>query len=384
MVVEGVQRGFLFMYVWVVSSITPLISPGGYLGQKAMNFIDYFALSGLSLMERRHMTSRYLVVKKRIGTADGNSTEDQRIHLLDFEGQGTLPPIIILHGICSCGADYYPLIRQLQRNSRRVVALDLPGHGLSVSNLDMTLEQMVELSVEAVQQCVDEIHPVRQGATTDSTPATSTHFSSSSSSSPLLESPSSDRPILLGNSLGGFVATKCAASGAIDLGGLVLMSPGGAPLSHDELNRVHDIFGMKTLGDASRFVERVLGKEDNDLPFGVRHVLGWAARERSLRPSVQRIFNQAISSNTDVFRLLPAELQRVNCPVLLVWGKKEEVFLEHHFEWFHLHFRSRRTQRTQVFRPEKLGHVPQLDGEMLAGAVAAFLRDTDYDSNSYV
>jgi pimeloyl-ACP methyl ester carboxylesterase len=57
------------------------------------------------------------------------------LHVLDFEGYGHLPPIMLLHGISSCAADYFSVILRLQQQSQRVVAVDLPGHGRSFSNL---------------------------------------------------------------------------------------------------------------------------------------------------------------------------------------------------------------------------------------------------------
>lgn len=62
--------------------------------------------------------------------------------------------MLILHGISSCGADYYPLVRHLQKHSCRVLALDLPGHGLSVSSLDMSLKEMVCICVYMRPVCM--------------------------------------------------------------------------------------------------------------------------------------------------------------------------------------------------------------------------------------
>ena len=77
-----------------------------------------------------------------------------------------------------------------------------------------------------------------------------------------------------------------------------------------------------------------------------------------------------------MFRLSAEDLGSIQSPVLLVWGKREEVFTEEHFEWFNTHLCARTQQRTQVFRPDKLGHIPHLDGAMLSGAIAAFLHDS--------
>ncbi|MEZ4463478.1 MAG: alpha/beta fold hydrolase [bacterium] len=53
-----------------------------------------------------------------------------RIHALEA-GRGPLPPVLILHGLGSCAADEARLIRALVPRCRAVLALDLPGHGLS-------------------------------------------------------------------------------------------------------------------------------------------------------------------------------------------------------------------------------------------------------------
>lgn len=350
-----------------------VLTPGGYLNQKAMEWIDHFTLSGLSLLERSQMTSRYLSLEHN---EKGNHTETaQRIHLLDFKGSGALPPVILLHGISSCGADYYPLVRELQKSHVRVIALDLPGHGLSASSLDMALDELVDLAVAVVQRCIAEVNAAQASV-----------------------GRADERCFLVGNSLGGFIACKVAAATAADVGGLVLMSPAGAPLSENELARVHSIFQMETLRDACDFVELVLGRSDSDaqgrlkstIPFGVRHVLGWAARERCMRPSVKRIFDEV---TTMVFKLSAEELKSITCPVLLVWGGKEEIFLEQHFKWFEQYLSAAKPsdalahrhatdskRRLQIFRPDHLGHVPHLDGALLASVISAWGDDGLADS----
>ena len=52
-----------------------------------------------------------------------------RGHVLDLAGTGSGPPIVLLHGLGSCSADYVPLMRMLRARHRRVLAPDLPGHG---------------------------------------------------------------------------------------------------------------------------------------------------------------------------------------------------------------------------------------------------------------
>ena len=58
---------------------------------------------------------------------------------MDFDGHGQLPPVVLLHGLSSSAADYYPLIRCLQSQHSRVVALDLPVNPIVYVNLYTTL-----------------------------------------------------------------------------------------------------------------------------------------------------------------------------------------------------------------------------------------------------
>lgn len=44
------------------------------------------------------------------------------VHVLVFESrssEGLLPPIVLLHGVCSTAHDYAPLVRRLRRRHRR-------------------------------------------------------------------------------------------------------------------------------------------------------------------------------------------------------------------------------------------------------------------------
>ena len=355
-----------------------ILTPGGYLSRKAMEAIDHFTLRSLNFIssELKHHTINITLdsnsnshnnnnnnnILSPESTTTSNINNDnnginsksinQEIHVLDFKGNGTLPTMILLHGISSCGADYYPLIRHLQVQARRVIAIDLPGHGLSASSLDLTLPELVEVSTKTVERCIEELN---------------------------LNDDYPDYPqgkcILLGNSLGGFVASRYAATtGKNDIGGLVLMSPAGAPLSEEELNHIKHVFNMNTLGDACYFVEKVLGKPRHHIPFGVRHVVGWAARERVLRPSVQRMFDEA---SIGEIRLTEHEVGQIPCPVLLVWGMQESVFSEKHFDWFEHHLKKRKghaNSKLQVYRPHSLGHIPQLDGALITGAITAFVQ----------
>ncbi|HNH48399.1 MAG TPA: alpha/beta hydrolase, partial [Myxococcota bacterium] len=59
------------------------------------------------------------------------ATSGGEVHLMEADGQGSGPPILMLHGLGSCSADYFFLMPALRKKARRIITLDFPGHGAS-------------------------------------------------------------------------------------------------------------------------------------------------------------------------------------------------------------------------------------------------------------
>jgi len=217
-----------------------------------------------------------------------------------------------------------------------VIALDLPGHGYTKANIEQSLSELEGLMVLALETCLKKLKV--------------------------------GKCHLLGNSLGGFVACKFASRHASKLHSLVLVSPAGAPLSDKELEEMKKLFTMQTLGDSMAFLERVLGKQKG-LPFGLRHLAGWACLVRSRRPSVKRILQEATIQN----RITNKDLAAISCPVLLMWGQEEAVFDENKLAYFTTHLRQ---DKLRVSRPKGMGHVPHLDVSSVTKEIVDFITST--------
>jgi hypothetical protein len=59
------------------------------------------------------------------------ATRVGRMHVLDSAGSGSLPPIVVLHGLSANALCYAGLLQRFAPHCRRVIAPDMPAHGFS-------------------------------------------------------------------------------------------------------------------------------------------------------------------------------------------------------------------------------------------------------------
>ena len=67
------------------------------------------------------------------------------------------------------------------------------------------------------------------------------------------------------------------------------------------------------------------------------------------------------------------ELQSITCPILLIWGEREQVFEEAHLKFF-VDTLSKHT-KFRVIRPEGMGHVPHLNPLLITQIVKDFITE---------
>lgn len=241
-----------------------------------------------------------------------------RVHLVDVRGEGSMPPVVMLHGLSSSATDYGPMMRRVRRWSRRVIAPDLPGHGLSEAPPPEATTRDV---VDAIGRALDEV----------------------------LDEPA----VLFGNSLGGFAAIRYALRRSGRVSGLFLLSPAGAWSNATEFGGLLDALQVDDLSKARAFVRRVLPSASWS---SARHnvgLLAWGVRVRMGRPSVRRLIARA--SEEDL--LDPSELSAMDMPITLIWGRRERLLPRSHFEFFRRHF----PPHARYEMPPSFGHAPFID-----------------------
>lgn len=213
---------------------------------------------------------------------------------LELEGDG--PPLLLLHGWADSADTWRIVLDRLGRSDRRTLALDLPGFG-TADPLEggPVLPQLDRFAAAAL----DYLAP-RGGA------------------------------VAAGNSLGGTVAMRLAERAAADTRGVVPIAPAGLDMARwfviverDPILRALLAAPLPVPG----FVYRAaVGEIYRRLAFAV---------PRRADPRVVGAFAGHLSSRAQIARrlelgrrLLPElrdafELDRIACPVLLVWGRQD-------------------------------------------------------------
>jgi len=204
-------------------------------------------------------------------------------HEVRGRGEGTA---ILVHGFSSTGAHLVTLMRHLRAGFARLLAPDLPGHGLTPALPDDGAGPSragVDCLAEALASWVDE-------------PA-----------------------VVFGSSLGGLAAIRYALAAPERVRALVLSSPAGAAMSEAELAAFREGFRLRTHRDALGFVDRVM-----ETGRVARHVLAWGTRRRFARPELRAIIDDARTDDL----LTRGDLRRLDMPVLCLWGERDRVMPE--------------------------------------------------------
>jgi pimeloyl-ACP methyl ester carboxylesterase len=218
--------------------------------------------------------------------------------VLELEGSGR--PIVLLHGFADSADTWRSVLDRLARAGRRALAIDLPGFGAAEAlTPGPVLPQLDAAATAAVAYAHEQ---------------------------------SGEPVVLAGNSLGGVVALRAAERDDVPLAGVVPVAPAGLDMPR--------WFGLIERDPIVRWVlaapvplpEQVLrtavGEAYRQLAF---------ANPRSAAREVVRAFTDHHRDRASVVRALdngrrvlpeldmPFALQRVRCPVLLIWGDRDRM-----------------------------------------------------------
>jgi pimeloyl-ACP methyl ester carboxylesterase len=277
----------------------------------------------LSAVERgARLTLNCLGFENRtVQTATGS------VHAYDGRGPGILPTIVVLHGLGSTATSFGPLLTRMRPHARRVVALDLPGHGFSEApRTPLTPRGLLT----AVQEALDA----------------------------LVEEPM----VLVGSSLGGGLALKYALDRPERLLGLALVSPVAARMSPTEWADLLGSFEIESTSQARLLLARLYHRTPwfmSALAPGVRDVMRRAAIRDIIRTATLDDLPE------------PTTLSSLAMPVLLLWGQSERLLPRSALAYFRRYL----PPHAVIEEPAGFGHCPHLDDPArLATRIVAFAK----------
>jgi pimeloyl-ACP methyl ester carboxylesterase len=216
--------------------------------------------------------------------------DGRMVHVVDTGGDG--PPLLFLHGLGGVWQNWLLNIAAFM-GSHRCVTFDLPGFGQSEMPAD-------EISIPGFAKAADAVCD-RLGI---------------------------DGPVVIGNSMGGFVGAELALSFPTRVDKLVLVSAAGLSTEYVRREPV-----LATARAWAAMITRLGAQADTFLrrPRGRRLALGAVVRypEKLSVPLATELARGAGSPGfNDAFRALLSysfrdKLDRITVPVLIVWGRND-------------------------------------------------------------
>ena len=250
-------------------------------------------------------------------------------HLYERTGAGSGPPVMLVHGMGGNAAGFLRILSGLLKASRRVLLLELPGHGRA--------RLPPGTKPATISECGRVLHTA------------------------LLEV--GEPAVLVGSSLGGALALSIAAQEPARVAGVVGLNPAGAPLAGAARLSVIHAFRGGTLRAAMQMTRRLFARP----PRGAWLVAGGLAAHWSSAPVQQFVAEM----QTDVKGISPATLASIRQPVLILWGDSDALLPASFPDYFAAHLKP-----GSVERLSGVGHLPMQEASRaVAARLVRFLQE---------
>ncbi len=219
-----------------------------------------------------------------------------------LELEGAAVPLLLLHGFADSADTWRPLLDQLAAAGRAAGAIDLGGFGTAAEiDRNQSLLQQWDRMVSAGVRRLSEAH----------------------GGSPVY---------IAGNSLGGCLAMRAAERDELPVAGVIPIAPAGLEMARwfgaIESTRLLRLLQLSPLPVPQPLVREVVGRVYAQLAFSRPNLAAGEAISSFTAhiPTVERgteildLGRRMLPELTEPFRL-----ERIQCPLLLVWGERDRM-----------------------------------------------------------
>lgn len=252
-------------------------------------------------------------------TASVQLTSGRVEYLKESNSKDASDAIVMLHGAAADKTSWTRFARYLH-SPKRLVIPDLPGHGNSVACID--LDYSIAAQAERLKELLSTLGIMRAH--------------------------------LIGNSMGGTLAVRLAATAPGLVSSLVLMAPAGFEASPSWLRQHFSHTGgnpMIELSDVSGYRAMLrIGMESPPYIPGI--MLSALTRAFILRKSIHQKVIRDIEFDLDQ----TASLHKIVVPSLIIWGAADKVEHVNNAEFLH-----RRLGDSRKIILKGIGHVPMVE-----------------------
>lgn len=209
--------------------------------------------------------------------------DGHRLGYLESKGSGPLPTVVMLHGLFGDARHYARVQPYLKSGFKKLIALDLPGHGRSELPKGVGA---IEYILSAVTRFVEQL----------------------------------DEPVILvGHSFGATVALEAAGLRPDLFNAVVALEPAGGKLPAPVLKQVFDKLRIDTPEKAAKFLDLTFSHH------GLAYFVAGGAREELVdrfgKEATQRLLYELEARKQINERLL----HRIAAPTLIVAGERDRL-----------------------------------------------------------
>jgi pimeloyl-ACP methyl ester carboxylesterase len=254
---------------------------------------------------------------------------------------GSGAPAVLLHGWMDNADTWRAVLSGLAADGRPGVAYDLPGFGTAPAMEDRdVLDQLVEFAGAAVERAAED---------------------------------SGRKVVLVGNSLGGWVALRAAGQLDLPLAGVVPIGPAGIDMAPffftaDRIPVISRLISLPAPVPAA-VVRSVVGRFYRTLAYAEPNRVDQVVVDRFTRQNLDRAeVSRRIGYAKRIRSHLadPFDADRIHCPVTVIWGDRDRLCMPKGAERL-----AELLPQARIEMLEGVGHTPQVESpDVVVSAIA--------------